>query len=65
MPLTDQHIRDDLLSMQQRTGWHDSAVIDAVAEGYLSDDADGEAREAMRARVHQVHVAMVIGVGAF
>lgn len=62
--LTDQRIRDDLLSMQSRTGWHDSAVIDAVAEGYLSDD-DDEAREAMRARVRQVMVAMVIGVGAF
>ena len=62
--LTDRHIRDDLLSMQQRTGWHDAAVIDAVAEGYLSDD-DDEAREAMRARVRQVMVAMVIGVGAF
>lgn len=64
MTITDQRIRDDLLSLQQRTGWHDSAVIDAVAEGYLSDD-DDEAREAMRARVHQVMVAMVIGVGAF
>ena len=62
--LTDQHIRDDLLSLQQRTGLHDAAVIDAVAEGYLSDD-DDEAREAMRARVRQVMVAMVIGVGAF
>ena len=62
--LTDQRIRDDLLSMQSRTGWPDTAVIDAVAEGYLSDD-DDEAREAMRARVRQVMVAMVIGVGAF
>jgi hypothetical protein len=62
--LTDQRIRDDLLSMQSRTGCPDAAVIDAVAEGYLSDD-DDEAREAMRARVRQVMVAMVIGVGAF
>lgn len=64
MTLTDQRIRDDLLSLQQRTGGPDSTVIDAVAEGYLSDD-DDEAREAMRARVRQVMVAMVIGVGAF
>lgn len=65
MTITDQRIRDDLLSLQSRTGWPDAAVIDAVAEGYLSDDADDEAREAMRARVRQVMVAMVIGVGAF
>ena len=60
--LTDQHIRDDLLSLQQRTGWHDSAVIDAVAEGYLSDD-DDEAREAIPPGGREV-MAVVVGGGA-